>query len=72
MASRVAGGVWRGRQEHQLDDAVGAGGDAGFAVDQGAIVHARGEGDVAVGCGIDAASAARIWEESARPGRSLL
>ena len=57
MASRAAGrGLASGRQEHQLDDAVGAGGDAGFAVDQGAIVHARGEGDVAVGGGVDAAS----------------
>jgi hypothetical protein len=56
MASRVRGGVWRRAAEHQLDDAVGAGGDAGFAVDQRAIVHARGEGDVAVGGGIDAAS----------------
>jgi len=42
--------------EHEFDDAVGAGGDAGFAVDQIACVHARGEGDVAVGGGVDAAS----------------
>ena len=33
-----------------------AGGDAGLAVDEGAVVHARGEGDVGVGGGEDAAA----------------
>ena len=45
-----------GGDEHELDDAVWAGGDAGFAVDEGAVVHARGEGDVGVGGGVDAAA----------------
>ena len=45
---RRIGGV-----EHELVDAARAGGDAGFAVDDGAIVHACGEGDVGVGGGID-------------------
>ncbi len=33
-----------------------AGGDVGLAGDEGAIVHAGGEGDVGVGCRVDAAS----------------
>ena len=32
------------------------GGDVGFAVDDGAVVHAGGEGDVGVGGGVDAAA----------------
>ena len=35
-----------GRLEHELDDALAAGGDVGFAADEGAVFHARGEGDV--------------------------
>ncbi len=57
MASRVSGkGRGGGGFEHELDDAPAAGGDAGFAVDEGAVVHAGGEGDVGVGGGEDAAA----------------
>ena len=49
-------GLGVGGVEHEFDDAVRAGGDVGFAVDDGAVVHARGEGDVGVGGGVDAAA----------------
>jgi len=49
-------GLCVGRRKHELDDAMGAGGDAGFAMYQRAILHARDEGDVAVGGGVDAAT----------------
>jgi len=45
-----------GGDELEFEDAVRAGGDAGFAVDDGAVVHERGEGDVGVGGGVDAAA----------------
>ena len=48
------GGV--GRVERELDDAAVAGGDVGFAADEGAVVHARGEGGVGGGGGVDAAA----------------
>jgi len=35
-----------GRVEHELDDALAAGGNVGFAADDGAVCHARGDGDV--------------------------
>jgi hypothetical protein len=35
-----------GRVEHELDDALAAGGDVGFAADHGAIFHAGGDGDI--------------------------
>ena len=57
MASRVLGqGLGVGGVEHELDDALLAGGDVGLAVDEGAVVHAGGEGDVGVGGGEDAAA----------------
>ena len=57
MAWRVSGqGFGGGGVEHGLDDALLAGGDAGLAVDEGAVVHAGGEGDVGVGGGEDAAA----------------
>ena len=57
MASRVSGrarGV--GRVEGELDDAAVAGGDVGFAADEGAVVHARRPGGVGGGGGVDAAA----------------
>ena len=45
-----------GRMEHELGDAAVGPGDVGFAVDDGAVVHAGGEGDVGVGGGVDAAA----------------
>jgi hypothetical protein len=57
MASSVPG-QWLGvgGLEHQFDDALFAGGDIGLAVDDGAVVHERGEGDVLVGGGEDFAT----------------
>ena len=49
-------GLGVGGDELELDDAACAGGDVGFAVDDGAVVHERGEGDVGVGGGVDAAA----------------
>jgi len=49
-------GFGAGRQEHQLDDAVGAGGDAGFAWTQEPSSMRAARVTFAVGCGIDAAS----------------
>ena len=50
-------GLWEGRGvggvKHELVDAAGAGGDAGFAVDDGIVIHAGGESDVGVGGGVD-------------------
>jgi hypothetical protein len=37
---------WIGRVEHELDDALAAGGDVGFAADDGAVFHAGCDGDV--------------------------
>ena len=48
------GGV--GGREHELGDGALGGGDAGFAVDDGAVVHAGGDGGVGGGAGVDAAA----------------
>lgn len=48
------GGVGGG--EHELDNAAAGGGDAGFSVDDGAVVHEGGDGHVGVGCRVDAAA----------------
>ena len=45
-----------GGGEHELGDGAVGGGDAGFAVDGRAVVHARGDGGVGGGAGIDAAA----------------
>src|ERR1019366_7972649 len=45
-----------GRGEDEFDDAVRAGGDAGLAVDEGAVIHAGGKGDVGIGGGINASA----------------
>ena len=45
-----------GRIEHQFGDALFAGGDVGFAADHGAVFHARDDGGVGGGGGIDAAA----------------
>jgi len=45
-----------GGGEHELGDGVVGCGDAGFAVDEGAVVHAGGEGGVGSGAGVDAAT----------------
>jgi hypothetical protein len=52
LRERVRGGGL----EHQLDDALAGGGDVGLALDDGAVVHARGEADVGVGGREDAAA----------------
>ncbi len=49
-------GFGGGGVEHKLDDAFFAGSDAGLAFDEGAVVHAGGEGDVGVGGGEDASA----------------
>ena len=57
MAARVSGGGGGvGRVKHELDDALAAGGDVGFAADDGAVFHARGDGDVGRGGGNDVAA----------------
>ena len=48
---RRIGGV-----EHQLDDALAAGGDFGFAAHDGAVFHARGDSDVGGGGGENVAA----------------
>ena len=48
------GGI--GRIDHEFSDTLFAGGDIGFAADEGAIFHARDEGGVGGGGGIDAAA----------------
>ena len=45
-----------GGREHELGDGTLGGGDAGFAVDGGAVVHAGGDGGVGGGAGVDAAA----------------
>ena len=57
MASRVSGRAAAvGRIEHEFGDALLAGGDVGFAAHEGAVVHARDQGGVGGGGGIDAAA----------------
>ncbi len=43
-----------GGGEHELGDGVFRGGDVGLAVDERAVVHARGESGVGGGAGVDA------------------
>jgi hypothetical protein len=45
-----------GGREHELDDGLFAGCDAGLAMNQRVVVHARGEGGVGGGGGVDAAA----------------
>ena len=54
-------GVGRDWLEHELDDALAAGGDIGFAVDEGTVVHAGDERDIGIGG----------WEDAPAGGENL-